>query len=129
MVADADAHLGELVLSPILGAALGCVAGALLWLVSGTGSVLTLAVSGVLGWLFALCQQRTNWLGYLLVGLSYGVTVWIGSRIVGHTAVLSSSPLRPDLGHCILFTELLALGALAAATMRSQNSLRTLPKD
>lgn len=118
---------------PWAGAVTGLGAGLVLWAGTAIGSPFALAGFAVLGWLYALCQHRTNWLGYLLVGLSYGITVWIVTQLGCKLHAFENWPLvvdnRGSLLRCILFAEMVALGGLITAGLRRPTGPIAVAKD
>ena len=133
MVAESAAELGDLVVPPSLGILLGCAGGAFLWMWTGNGSWTSMLAFALFGWLYALCQHRTNWLGFLLVGVSYGITLWILTHLTSKLHTPQHWPLFSEghghLGRCLLFTELLALGGLLVSQLRTPSKPTVLPKD
>lgn len=92
----------------------------------------TLLVSAFLGWLYAVCQYRTTLLGYLLVGLMYGITLWIVTRLMQLAVVPQFWPVasagKANFLLCLGFAEALAGSALLASLLIGTTQ-QTLPKD
>ena len=136
MVADTDSSLGQLVVPIWCGALVGAVAGAGLTLAAGIplGSAIpSLLGCTVLGIFFALCQNRTTLLGYLLVGFFFGINCWILTKLLIALHMDTTWPMAREhvtsFKHCILFGEILGITALLLSSMQSDASEATLPKD
>ena len=100
-----------------LGFVLGCAAG---YFIAPTWMLLF----GFAGWLYALCQQRCSFLGFVLVGLSYGIMLWIGSRLGFKLHLVPSWGLKPFLA----LTEGLAVCSILLSVTRKSSTL-AVPKD
>jgi hypothetical protein len=130
MVSDSDAPAGELVLPPLAGLLLGGAAAGLLLQMAGSWSPTTFVGGASFGCLYALCQQRTSWLGYALVGLSYACTIWIVTHLLSPLAEMASAPTpHVGFGPCLLWTELLALAALLTSWLSPRGQSQVVPKD
>lgn len=86
----------------------------------------------ILGLLYSVCQHRTTVLGYLFVGLSYGITLWIVTHILQRLHLVAYWPLvksgQSNILLCIGFAEALAIAALVASLFVGDQQ-QTLPKD
>jgi len=124
------------VLPAWFGTLVGAVSGAGLCVHAGIawGSAIP-AILGcaILGFLFALCQHRTTLLGYLLIGLFFGVNCWIITKLLVVFQLDAAWPLARDhqtsFKLCFLFGEILALTSLLVSLTQASPSQATLPKD
>ena len=124
---------GDLILPWWVGAALGAGAGAGLAAFGQTSIPVGIGVGAVFGWLYALCQHRTNPLGFVLVGVSYGITIWIMTHLVlkiPHAAEAWPMAVegKGNLGRCVAFGEALALAAMLYDMAFGRTAVN-LPKD
>jgi hypothetical protein len=136
VVADTHSSIGQLVIPAWAGALLGGLTGSGLALYTGvpiSGAIPGLLACAVLGVFFALCQHRTTVLGYLLVGLFFGINCWILTNILIFFHLDAAWPLGHkgafNLRSCVLFGEILAVSAILLGSMQSGVSDATLPKD
>jgi hypothetical protein len=132
MVAESPSHLGDLFVPPALGAAVGVATGAVLLHFGGDGSPVALIACAVLGLLYAVCQHRTHTLGFLLVGVFYGVMIWITTKLLAGVTQGVHWPLSvkgvPCFYYCQAFTGALALTGLICNQVFAQKTT-TVPKD
>ena len=131
MVADSPSSLGQFALPAWAGAVIGAaLAAALTW--SNGPSAAPILSGAILGLLYSVCQHRTTVLGYLFVGLSYGITLWIVTHILQRLHWVAHWPLakagQSSILLCIGFAEALAITALVASLFAG-NQQQTLPKD
>lgn len=117
MVTDTPYSSDEMIMPAWLGAVLGCVAG---YFVDPSFTLLF----GFAGWLYALCQQKCSLLGFVLVGLSYGIMLWIGSRLAHGIHLVPDWNLKSFLA----FSEGLAICSIVLSLTRKTSSA-ALPKD
>lgn len=131
MVADSPSSLGQFALPSWAGTAIGAALGAALTWANGpsAGAIL---IAAILGLLYSVCQHRTTVLGYLFVGLSYGITLWIVTHILQSLHLVAHWPLaksgQSNILLCIGFAQALAITALVASLFAG-NQQQTLPKD
>lgn len=133
MPSDSPHPHGDLILPWWAGSAIGAAAGAGLGAYAQHSIPVGLAVGAVFGWLYALCQHRTTPLGYLLVGLSYGITIWIITHFVLKIPQAAEAwPMavggKGHLGRCVAFGEALTLAAMLY-DMAFGRAAVNLPKD
>ena len=133
MAFDSPYSYEELVMPSWLGLAIGAVcAGAIsAYLGAVPAAIVFRAIlGGVLGWLYALCQQRASILGYLLVGLSYGILTWLFWNLTLNVVhALSHEVVRhPPVSPFLCITEPLAIGSILL-TLLGKSGGAVVPKD
>ena len=132
MASDSPYSFEELVLAPWVGLACGAAVAVMVSSPAPLDAALVwrAVLGGVCGWLYALCQQRCSILGYVLVGLSYGILLWILARLgLGLASlVVPLSAVRPSIGSFLIVTESLAVCSIVTAWLGG-SSAAILPKD
>lgn len=132
MVAESPSHVGDLVVPAPLGAVLGLAFGGALCWWTGMMSPWSMVGFVLLGLLYSLCQHRASWLGYLLVGLSYGILIYLVTHLLCKLQLVTQCPLalegRGNFRHCLAFSESLALSGLLVSLLQGQKNA-VLPKD
>jgi hypothetical protein len=84
------------------------------------GSIVHLAVGGLIGALYAACQQRTSTSGVLVVGAFYGFVVWLVGYLVLARLLNAGPRLLPTSSGLLV---MLAYGlVLAAWAVREQKA-------
>ncbi len=118
MVADTPFE-GELALPPLAGVVVGALGGLALCVCWKNA-----LVGAVFGWLYALCQNRTRPLGFLLVGIFFGLNIWILGKLAGGWFLGQTGPLAqysPFL-RSVAFGEIVAVTAMFVTLLRKQPS-------
>ena len=116
MVADTPFE-GELALPPLVGIAVGALAGMALCVCWKNA-----LVGAIFGWLYALCQNRTKPLGFLLVGVFFGLNVWVAGKIAGGWFMGENGPLGHlhPFARSVAYGEMVAITAMLATLLRKQ---------
>lgn len=130
---DSPYSYEELVMPPLVGVAIGavCAVGASAYIGAPTAAIVFRGLlGGLLGWLYSLCQQRASVLGYLLVGLSYAILIWLfwNLALSAVQAMTHEAVRRPPIPPFLCITEPLAIGSILLTLLRKSN-VAVLPKD